>query len=134
MFTRILVPLDGSALAESALGPATEIARKFDAEIILLHILEDAAIEAENAEFYISKVQQSLDRGGVKSRSLIVPAEADHSQIVRAAASQNVSLIVMSTHGRTGRRTLEEGSVAVQVLSDIHIPVLFAKPSEYRQM
>ena len=79
--------------------------------------------------------QPDPTRTCLERKCRVVPAKWCDPQRLAASAGmfQTVSLIVMSTHGRTGRRTLEQDSVAVQVLSDIHIPVLFAKPSEYRQ-
>lgn len=136
MFERLLLPLDGSQLAESAVPLATEIAHKFDSEVLILHVEQEAA-SAEPTKIgqltghYLDSIQTTLSRANVRSRTKITQGEAAQ-EIVKVASNEGASLIVMSTHGSTGRRTIEPGSVATEVLARSHVPVCFVKPSEYR--
>jgi nucleotide-binding universal stress UspA family protein len=132
MFERILVPLDGSSLAETAIGLATEVALKFDSEVILLQVVPEGSGERDLAERYLASMDDILRKGHVNCRDIVAESNEAPSEIVNAAIREGASLIIMSTHGKSGRRTMEAGSVATVVLSKSHVAVLFAKPTEYR--
>lgn len=143
MFRKILVPLDGSDLAENALEAAFALARQFRSEVILLRVvvpdeilvslpalLPPAALypaksfhQSEEAEAYLFGVKVRWSASGVRIRTEVA-AGTPPEVIVTFAREHAVDLIVMSTHGRTGFSRLIYGSVAEAVLRGAHLPVL----------
>ncbi len=142
MFNRILVPLDGSALAEQALAPAARIAEKFGGSLVLVRVLTPertlpgfsylaprpasvpfgaARSLFDEAEAYLASVR--LPTAGVPVSTQVL-AGAPPEMIITAATEQAVGLIVMSTHGRAGLTRLLYGSVAEAVLRGATVPVL----------
>jgi nucleotide-binding universal stress UspA family protein len=142
MFKRILVPLDGSPLAEIALPYAEELTRHLGSEIILINVRGPSENpDKPEHRVYLSKmaavteqnIKKSPDvtRGEkVKVASAIIgspglshPAE----EIVDYAEKENISLIVMATHGRTGIRRWALGSTANKVARVSKCPVLLIR-------
>jgi nucleotide-binding universal stress UspA family protein len=140
--SRILVPLDGTALAASALPHAQELAAAFDADLLLFSIWDTFgyplpmsardAVEAEILEkhavakrYFITQAAE-LEARGVRARWQLETGLIVES-IVAAAERQAVSLIVMSTHGRRGFNLWMEGSVADEVLRSANIPILLVR-------
>jgi nucleotide-binding universal stress UspA family protein len=140
MFNRILVTLDSSELAERAIAPALELARKFESEIILLRVpVVEAQIAVaygmgvpyeadlkrsqEEAEGYLYSWKMKLLGSGVNIRTEVVSG-APSEVILDVADAEHADLIVMSTHGRSGLSRLMYGSVAESVLRGSQIPVL----------
>lgn len=136
----VLVPLDGSLLAEAALTEAVEFARS-GATLVLLRAAEAHTLptadptEAQvavvrEAEEYLAGVEGRARKSGAQRVETSVwygpPAEA----IVDAAKFRGVDLIVMSTHGRSGLGRLVLGSVAETVLRATTIPILLLRPQE----
>lgn len=142
MIDRILVPLDGSDLAAQALPHAVLQAHQFQARVLLLRVVEPmlgavarqaAAHEfflvQENAEFYLEGVAETLKGEGLSVEfctRIGRPAET----IITLADEQNVDLIVMSTHGRSGIGRWVYGSVADKVLRGAEVPVFLIRASE----
>jgi nucleotide-binding universal stress UspA family protein len=136
----ILVPLDGSPLAELALTHAADLARDKGAKLVLLRAAEartlvgdptEAQVAAvREAEEYLTATRERVVRTGVSDVEVSVwygpPAEA----IVDAARYRNAGLIVMSSHGRSGLGRLVLGSVAETVLRATVIPILLIRPGE----
>jgi nucleotide-binding universal stress UspA family protein len=137
----ILVPLDGSILAESALAPAIALAGQHGAKMLLLRAAEAHAlpmadpIEAQvhavrAAEEYVAEVRGRVTQAGIAQVDTSVwygpPAEA----IVEAARFRGADLIVMSSHGRTGLGRLVLGSVAETVLRATRVPILLIRPGD----
>jgi nucleotide-binding universal stress UspA family protein len=132
MFERVLVPLDGSSLAESALGLATELAHKFGSQVILLQVVERSATDEAQAQRYLSSIENELRKHHIECCVKIAASNDAQKEIVNCSIREAASLIIMSTHGKSGRRTLEAGSVATNVLTASRVPILFAKPTEYK--
>jgi nucleotide-binding universal stress UspA family protein len=143
MYRKILVPLDGSALAERAIWHAGEIAKGTDAEILLLQavyvpmpVVPETALLAEGmmieevargATEYLNRVAEELRVEGRRVRTIMEerpPADA----ILHVADQEQVDLIVMSTHGRSGLSRLMMGSIAESVLRHTHQTIMFIKP------
>ena len=134
----LLVPLDGSSLAEAALPKATEFAEGFGARVILLRAAEAHTfpgidpIEAQvkvvrEAEEYLAEIEHRLSSSGLKEvRSSVWYGPAAYA-IVEAAKLYNADLIVMTTHGRGGLGRLIMGSVAESVLRGTTTPVLLIR-------
>lgn len=143
MYTKILVPLDGSALAERAVPHAVELARSSGAEITLLEIIrgpiadapeagqaeEDRAIReaAGAAQVYLDTVAIPLRGKGLKVRVVIRDGDPA-SGILEFAHKEDVDVIVMSTHGRSGLSRVIMGSVAEKVVLTTKRPVMLVKP------
>jgi len=144
MYEKILVPLDGSALAELAIPHAREIARGTRSEILLLQAVNlpmpvvpeavlgpDAKWLAEakkEAALYLDGTAAPLREAGMRVRTLLderPPADA----ILHVATREKVDLIVMSTHGRGGLSRLLMGSVAESVFRSTPRTVMLVKPA-----
>ncbi len=135
-FHRILVPLDGSALAAQALPVAATLAQAVGAEMLLLYVMpEGIAVSAITTTPNPEAPYQTLIPHGLNRTALsrlpstvkydIIEASGDPGQaIVSAARKQNCGLIVMSTHGRSGLSRMQLGSVAEDVLKASPVPVL----------
>lgn len=135
---RILIPLDGSPLAETALATAVEMARTSGARLLLLraaltHTLPGVdPIEAEvkvvrEAEDYLAGIKTRLATaraGDVEATVWYGPAAV---AIIEAAEFHKVDMIVMTTHGRTGLGRLILGSVAESVLRGTTTPILLLR-------
>jgi nucleotide-binding universal stress UspA family protein len=152
MFTErptLLVPLDGSAFAESALEPAGRLANDLVGELVLLRV-EARATEVLRDEFgrTIEYLDQQEDRArelasdylnraasAVRTQwpSLPVHTEtrlgAPAACIAEAATSTNAAIVFMATHGRTGLRRAVMGSVAGQVLEHGSTPLVLIRPA-----
>ncbi|HEU5360954.1 MAG TPA: universal stress protein [Candidatus Deferrimicrobiaceae bacterium] len=149
MYAKILVPLDGSALAERALPHACEIARSTGAEVILVQIVraplgdapeagqteEDRAIReaATEAQEYLGKIAGKLGKEGcAKVRADVLEGSAAEG-ILGLAHKEDVDVIIMSTHGRSGVSKLLMGSVAEKVMLTTKRPVMLVKPERTRE-
>jgi nucleotide-binding universal stress UspA family protein len=140
MFKRILVPLDGSELAERALAPAMALARRQQAEVILLTVpAYRQVLVAGGAGYGLLLPEQSLQESRDGARSYLdgiaerypdvaVRAIAEDGDvagtIVDAAADLAADLIVMTTHGYSGFTRWVLGSVTERVLHEAACPVL----------
>jgi nucleotide-binding universal stress UspA family protein len=134
----ILVPLDGSPLAEAALGPALELAECSAARLFLLRAAQahtlpgvdqtEAEVKAvREAEDYLDEVKARLATKGVTDVEAAVWYGPASVAIVEAAEFHKVGLILMTTHGRTGLERLILGSVAESVLRGTRTPILLVR-------
>lgn len=140
MFKHLLVPLDGSHLAESVLTLTGELASRLGATITLVHVIEKGAptavhgdhhlVSAAEAEAYLSEV---AGRGLFKDLPVVTHVHtAEVNDVARSIVEHSVELvpdlIVMTTHGRGGARRILFGAIAQQVISLGKIPVLIVRP------
>ncbi len=140
MFTRLLVPLDGSDLAEVALPIARYFSEAMDASVTLLHVIErDAPAEvhserhltnSEEANAYLKEVAQGAFRnlGRVETHVHTVEVKDVAQSIADHSEELGPDLIIMCTHGRGGARDVLFGSIAQQVVSIGEVPVLLIPP------
>jgi nucleotide-binding universal stress UspA family protein len=135
---RIVVPLDGSVLAEAALWAAIDLAGKDGATLLLIraaqaHTLPGAdPVEAQvrairEADEYLASVARRLKDKGVERVEAHVWYGPPAAAIVEAASFQKADLIVMGSHGRSGLGRLVLGSVAESVLRGTTIPILIVR-------
>lgn len=140
MFRHMLVPLDGSRLAESVLPATSVLARRLDARVTVFHEIErwaPATVHGERhltqpaeAESYLSGVAEWFASQGVKADVLVHRGGADVARsIADRAAEIGADLIVLCTHGSSGFRGFLFGRVAQQVLRWGTIPVFLIQPS-----
>lgn len=134
MFKRILVPLDGSARAESALPVAAGIARAFGGSITLVRVVEtptdygaylQTIIDEQETEAtrYLESITSSADLEGVKVETSVHIGSVA-STILSVANKVHVNLIVLSSHGNTGLKRWVMGSVAEKVARHAQVSVL----------
>ena len=138
MFERVLVPLDGSPRSEALLSRIPRFLRSENAELILVRAAQILAVEPfsglfetdlDQATAYLSAVEKRLAAQGMSARGiaeLARPADL----ILRMARNNRVSLIALSTHGRTGASRVVLGSVTEEVLRKSPVPVLVARSLE----
>jgi nucleotide-binding universal stress UspA family protein len=142
MYKKLLVPLDGSRLAETALPAAFFLARKLGATVTLLHVVERRAPGEIHGERHLTAPDEARRylreavAGGVPADLRVEieireekPAGVARS-IVDYAEQAGSDLIVMCTHGRSGLRHLLLGSNAQQIIASGRIPVLQVRPSD----
>ena len=139
---RLLVPLDGSHLAECVLPAAISLGVRLNACVILLHVLERAAppvvhgdrhlTEMGRAEEYLSEVASRYAMRPVEIERHVHPnLEGDVAKsIIEHETALRADLVVLSTHGRGDARRVLLGSVAQQVLRGGARPVLLIRPAD----
>ncbi len=139
MFEHLLVPLDGSRLAEVALPAATYIAEITGADITLLHVLEENPPQAVHGDHHLTTVDEACAYLAATAERLSPPVvvkehahpneehDVAHS-IVTHAREMKIDLIVMCTHGRGNLRRLLFGTIAQKVIALGGTPVLLIPP------
>ena len=144
MYKKILVPLDGSQLAEAALPHAEAIAKSEGAEIVLLRIpmmpateffarepsiaIKIQEDEEANAKEYLNAKLDELKKEHIPA-SIIMLEGSVPDTILAIAEETHADMIAMSTHGRTGVQRWLMGSVADKVVHHAHIPVMLIHPN-----
>lgn len=125
MIKSVLVPLDGSELAEEALGYALPIAERHDAQVHLVFVISNdaEASEDDQAREYLAGVVGKLNRQAETHVRLGTPAD----EIIETGDALDEPLIVMTTHGRTGIGRWIYGSVADKVVHASEAPVLLLR-------
>ena len=140
----VVVPLDGSELAETALPYAVALCRGMDMEIVLLHVVpanesvysdgnvggEDASGGKEElgalARMYLSGITRRLEEEGLDAQ-VNVEKGRPSTVITAVARGTEPSMIVMASHGRSGVSRLLMGSVAEAVVRESGEPVLIVR-------
>jgi len=141
MFKSILVPLDGSKLAEAAFPPASSLARTLKAPVTLLHIIEKDApkevhsdhhlTQSDEAIAYLKKIAADSTAKDVIFETHVHTAEVQNvaaSIIQHASEEFSPDLIVMCSHGSGGFRDILFGNIAQQVISGGKTPLLLLQP------
>jgi len=142
VYTRVLVPLDGSKTAEAIVPFVLEIAGPLDLEVVLVRVVvpippsvvegirdvavEDVEARQAEAETYLSGVAAELRDRGVRVRTVVRRGDPV-TEIASAARELEADLIAMTTHGRGGLGRLLFGSVAEAVLRTAELPVLMMR-------
>jgi nucleotide-binding universal stress UspA family protein len=129
MYERILVPLDGSELAEQVIPYVEELTRKLNSEVILITAYLPGTCPEPAFEAYVEKKANELQGSGIKASWKVVQGDAA-IEILNFAEKHGVGLIVISTHGRTGISHWPLGSIASKVIQRSHIPVFLVRSSQ----
>jgi len=148
MYKKILVPLDGSGLAEKAIPHATALANASGAEVTLVTVVQltlgvaGAKLEAMpeyvterraaltgEAMIYLHKIQQDLVAQGVVTKPVALEGDVA-SEIINYAEKNDFDLIAMATHGRSGIKRFVMGSIAEKVIRSTIKPVLLIRALE----
>lgn len=130
-FQHILVPLDGSAHAESAIPVAAHIARASGGVLLLVRVVaypDDATTEYHTASAYVEQQAQRAELGGLPIQTQILTGLPD-ARILTSIESQKIDLVVMSSQGETGLKRWAFGSVAQKVLQHSRASVLILRES-----
>ncbi len=150
MYQKVLVPLDGSELAECALDHVRVMAKAGVAgEVTLLEVVKiDIPADAlygtsfdinamrgslfASARKYLAGVESRLSAEGIAVKKEVIEATRPAAAITEYARKNDIAMIVIATHGYTGMKKLMLGSVALSVLHDSHVPVLLIRPEVCR--
>ena len=139
MYKKILVPLDGSELAKKALDQAEQLAKTFNAEIILLQVVPFMPIygspelvtplivdekQKESVERYLHNLSEELKSKGLRVTPMVRTGQQVAVEIIDFAKESGADLIVMCTHGRSGFTRWVLGSVAHKVITRAETPIL----------
>lgn len=146
-YKKILVPWDGSGWSRRAIPHAVDIAQTNDSELIILYVFRPPGSEytdqialagqegqiqqlRDGVEQSLTGVSHELRSQGVKVRTLILESTGVASAICDYVRDEDVDLVVMSTHGRTGIARFLFGSVASKVMEEVKVPVLLVHPDK----
>lgn len=145
MLKNILVPLDGSAMSEAVLPPVKALAKALGSDVILAHVMETPVDHPERAvqekldevaagvrpvvDEYLDKQAALFQNDGVSVTTATLYGRAADA-IIDYATSEDVQLIAMATHGRSGVVRAVLGSVMTRVLHHSSCPVLSIKPQK----
>jgi nucleotide-binding universal stress UspA family protein len=141
VFKKILIPLDGSKIAEAVIPFAREIAARSGAEILFVTAVQqvgvwDAALslqvmkrDSEIAADYLATVEKAESGEGRKVATQVLDGDAAEA-VLAAADNAGADLIAISTHGRSGISRWLFGSVATRILEHASVPLLVLRPKE----
>lgn len=133
MINRILVPVDFSEASLESFDCAVDFAKRYEAQLLLLHVIEPiyyavpiAEVLADQKAFARAELESLAKR--LAAREVVchtlLRVGIPHLEIAEAARGNNVDMIVMTTHGRTGFSHVLMGSVAEKVVRTAECPVL----------
>jgi nucleotide-binding universal stress UspA family protein len=151
MYTKILVPTDGSGLSDQAASAAIEFARLCGAELVALSVAEpyplmpaaegamvvDPGVETDvmlrNAQENVDRVAQAAAKAGIRCTGLTAISMVPYQEIIDTATRHGCDLVFIASHGRRGLSRLLAGSVTQNVLAYSHIPVMVLRPAPLDQ-
>jgi nucleotide-binding universal stress UspA family protein len=148
VYRKIMVPLDGSKMAECVIPHVETVAKLGNASVELVHVIEQVELPTrggialsvddlkqieehskQQAETYLLEVARRLKIAGIKSHSKLLTGKAADS-LVDYIQGNEFDLIIMATHGRSGISRWFWGSVADKILYSSKTPVLLVRPPE----
>lgn len=145
MYERILIPTDGSKVAETAVEHALDIAERYGAEVHAMYVVDTDAVSYGLGTEQVDRLRQGkfgemteLEDRANEALKYVTDAAADrgidvvddigagrpHAVIADYAADNDIDLVVMGSHGRSGVKRALLGSVTERVLRSTHVPVL----------
>jgi nucleotide-binding universal stress UspA family protein len=148
MYRRIMVPLDGSKMAECVIPHVETVAKLTNASVELVHVIEPVELPTrgglalsvddlkqieehskQEAESYLREIVRRLKSAGIRPHSKLLTGKAADS-LVDYIQENKFDLIIMATHGRSGISRWFWGSVADKILYSSKIPVLLVRSQE----
>jgi nucleotide-binding universal stress UspA family protein len=137
-FDKILVATDGSEYSRRAMVKAVDFAESYDAQLNVVSIVEimpeiyaiaPQVVEekVKKTEEYIAGIQKLADAHGIKSRGFVRDSAEPYNVITEIAEKEEIGIIVMGSHGRTGLKRILMGSTAERVIAHAPCPVLVVK-------
>ena len=148
MFKHILLPTDGSKLADRAIIHGINLAKSLGAKLTLLSVVPEFRMIADEsfampmsmqakqryeketkvlAEKKLVTVSAHIAKAGLQSTSVVVSSDLPYQQIIEVARKRKCDVVVMASHGRRGLTGLLLGSETVKVLTHSKIPVLVVR-------
>jgi nucleotide-binding universal stress UspA family protein len=148
MFKHLLLPTDGSKLADRAVQRGIEFAKEIKAQVTAVHVIPEFTMMADEsfvlptsadlkrrydkeakarAEKMLAKIGERAQAAGVKSEGIAVMGDRPYEEIIETAKKRKCDLIVMASHGRRGLSGLLLGSETSKVLTHSKIPVLVVR-------
>ncbi len=144
MFNKILLPVDGSSTSNQAIEKTIAMAEAFKSQVTVVSVIDDYSftdvgvdfaygqteyLQAATAEANatLNAAKRLFEARGIPVASKLVEGHAVYKGILDTAQSMGADLIVMGSHGRQGLKKLVLGSVAAQVLSHAHLPVMIVR-------
>ena len=145
MYDRILIPTDGSDVAEAAVDHALDIAAQYGAEVHALFVADTDAIAYGLGAEQVDRIRagefddmDELDEDATEATGYVARLGDERGLVVREhhaggkphqvisdyAADEDIDLVVMGSHGRAGVRRALLGSVTERTLRSTHVPVL----------
>lgn len=146
-YRKVLVPLDGSCRAESAVPMAVRLARAQQGEVVLLHVvpipeltevgppdaealeLRDRLIRRNErvAQEYLDRIRNQVADQGIFVRSLVLRGGDVRRRLARAIVDEAADLVVLSSHGRSGHADVPHGSTAAYQIAFPSTPLLIVR-------
>lgn len=145
MYHKILVPLDGSNEAECVIPHVETLAKTGPAEIEIISIVQPVEIPSKGriaiseddlknitddikaeSHKYLDQIAARLQRSGIKVHPIILTGKPAES-LIEYIENNDIDLVIMATHGRSGITRLFWGSIAEKVLRSVDVPVLLVK-------
>jgi nucleotide-binding universal stress UspA family protein len=144
MFDSILVPLDGSQLADCVLPHVAAIARSFDSEVTLLRMLEknrtvisiqsfdlvNWQINRTKANLYLEKTRAYFQESNIRTHVAVLEGLVAEG-ITEYAQSEGIKLLVLSSHGRNGLNHLGVSSITQKIILSTHASILLIRAHQY---
>lgn len=145
MYQRILVPIDGSATSDRALDEAIKFAQQQNAQVKVIHVLEDIwyfdnedylnyaeliqSMRGIGEKILAAQAQKKLQQAGVTAEIKLLETQGERIASVIATEAKNnlADLIIIGTHGRSGFSRMLMGSIAEGVVRTAHIPILLIR-------
>lgn len=145
MYTRILIPTDGSTLSEEAIRQGVAFAKSINAKLTVLTVspkFHTLAVDpyvvtdtpdtyeehcAVRAKRYLAFAEETANAAGVPCRGVHVIADHPYQAIIDTAKAEGADLIFMASHGRKGVSALVLGSETTKVLTHSNIPTLVCR-------
>ena len=124
---KILFPTDGSMECQKSLDIAEDLAKKFDSELVILHVFDYHIVATEEeGKHMIEKAVKYFEKRGVNVTSKIVPGYPA-ADILDEAEKGGYDLVIMCTHGMTAGKRFLLGSVTNKVLHHVTVPMLVVR-------
>lgn len=141
MYDRILLPTDGSRGSSRAIDQAIDLAAETGAELHVLYVVEDITYGPEMMEAQVETQLRQIGEEAIeeirdRAEEAGVPLETDiddgvpHKTILEYAEDEDMDLIVMGTHGRSGLDRYLLGSVTERVVRSAETPVLTVRVTD----
>jgi nucleotide-binding universal stress UspA family protein len=146
VFDPILVPLDGSPLAECVLPQVVALSRAFNAEVILLHVLDKNRVGASTqlfdllnwqinkteAKFYLERTGDLLRKSGLQTKAIVLEGPVAES-ITEFSQGHEIKLVLLSSHGRSGLRKWGISSVTNKIILSAPTSVFIVRATQPKE-
>ena len=124
MYRHILIPTDGSELAERGVAHGLALAKSLGAKVSAINVVEPIFAVTGDFASVLDRVAIAAEEAGVSCETIQVENVPPHQAIIAAAEDKGCDLIVMSSHGLSGLSAIVLGSVTNKVLTHTKVPVL----------